>query len=266
MSDNDDFVSLYEQLISNNNEILYIAGIVKKYTDNELEQFIKNENIRDKLIKLLSNKMILSYKTTLLIYAKSTIYNKLCNLKSIAVINDIFDQQYNALQTVIYTNMILRNSKIYMGSFNKFFLFTKKDGKIIKADEILAYEIRHEIYNRLQNLIEYFGMFTLMRMNIPKKKYSVLNSMDCNDLIEYYNNVTMKIKKNIDNYLCYCDSYMELEKIFMLTIINKNIDMKINNFDFNIVVGYDDIEIDLPLSKKIMDEMGIKSIDDFDIC
>ena len=86
-------------------------------------------------------------------------------------------------------------------------------------------------------------------MGVKLLTYSETLDMTFKELSKYYNKQILKIDKSLKARKQYCDSFIEIEKSFVMALISS--DESLDFDDFEIIIKQKDIEID--------------EIDDFDL-
>jgi hypothetical protein len=77
-------------------------------------------------------------------------------------------------------------------------------------------------------------------MNVKLITYSETLNMSFKELSKYYNKQVLKIEKALKNRKQYCDSFIEIEKAFVMSLIT--FDDKIYFDDFDIIINSKDVE------------------------
>ncbi len=125
------FYIIYHNLIENRNEQQYVIMLSKLIEQNVIEQFVNINNIKPLIFNLRSEKLLFSYKITLLIYVKSELAIKIL---------DMFDanNKHCDLYFIINKKTEIDHYEKYIKSFNIINIPTQLDIQYAKFESIVS--------------------------------------------------------------------------------------------------------------------------------
>lgn len=246
------FYEIYNDLIETKNENKYIISLMDITKNIGLIEFINIENVKNLILELKNKNLIYSYKLTLLIYVKSELVSELLKFFSdfslfqndnenqieelcIKYVFDKFDQLKKEETFIDSFKIIQINSKQQIQKNNSFNFNDLVEINISKnnPESSWYFETRIDIFNRFTYLKNYFGIDKLKVYKIKEVTYGEIYEMTFKKLVKFHNKIILKIKKNIKKAIDLCNSFIQVEKTFISSLIklkNENSENNLNNF------------------------------------
>jgi len=232
------FYVMYDSLLKHKNQNKFACNLVSLLKNFYFTNFKNIKNIK-KLTLNLKHEHQFAYKLCLLSYIKCDLFYKLSNMFD-------FNQNVNEtkiLELIINQLNIINNDIMYIDSFDLYSYKKINDNiDMISNTEqkqtIWEYETRNVIIQSLVLLVEHFTLTELKKMGVKIIKYSDTFDMSFNELSKYYNKQLVKIYNCLQLRKQYCESFIEVEKSFIMALIN--FDDIIYFDDFDIIVKYKD--------------------------
>ena len=258
------FYLICHSLFESKNENIFAANLSKYIETIQIKDFKNINNVKNVILNIKHEKLLFAYKMALICYAKSQLssqiskYLKLkCNCDIVFIVNKIKslkqDEQY------MKSYLLIQPLNKLMGMQNV------KDDFNYKYDKFTSwyFETRIDIINRLSCLRNYFGLEMLQLFKIKNTSYEEIINFDFKKLAKFYNKVIMKIKENIKMLLEICDAYLEVENVFVTSLMNVN-----SSIDTNIKICEKNVEnidkINTPKTMIVCDDFDDKHFLDLD--
>lgn len=225
------FYLIYHGLLTNKNESEFIVSLNNITFKHSISLFIEIKNIKALIFNLAKENLFFCYKMCLLTYVKSDLFNKICYF-----MNDNDDNK-NSLEKIVINMKQLKQHTIFINAFTTFPQKLKEceDGRSDESDTLNKdawyEETRIEMYNRLQQLVAYFGLKIYKIFQIKKKSNNKLIQLSYKKICNYYNKIIYKIKKGIKKYIQLCEVYLEVEKTYVTSMITSDPNLDLDEFD-----------------------------------
>lgn len=246
------FYIIYHNLLDTRDENEYILLLSKLTKEMTVNEFNKIKHIKNLIFKLEKEKLMLSYKMSLLVYVKYNIINNLTKFfQDIQNTENILDKiellkKYNVYMKS-YKPLPLKITKfIEIGSFsplkdNSDQEDTDNDEKENDSCKAWYLETRLEIINRLTYLRNYFGLEMLQKFKIKNITYEEVCNMNYEKICKYYNKVIQRIKREVEKNIQLCDAYIEVERQFVESLFTSNSNLELENFSLVVEGNNDEI-------------------------
>jgi hypothetical protein len=259
------FYTAYYNLLVSKNENNYILQLnkINNMMNMNNKTIIQINNIK-KMIFSLENKFKLSFKISLLLYIKSDLMEKIN--KYIDVHNMAFSSTSLSLTALEYLKinnymnynkyanstekmeqiiMYAKYIKILKKYIHAFKLISNKQNFINDYENInnnsnkiknkyehnLFIENKKEIVNRLILLVNNFGIKILKIFNVELIDYITIDNMDYTDILQYYNVSIKKIKSSLEKIIYLTDTFIEIEKTYVMILITSDPNITPNMID-----------------------------------
>lgn len=238
------FFLIYYKLILEKNEQLFIRDINIFSKDAKMHNI---KSIKDLITKLKQNNLLLSYKILTFLYTKSYLFDKITKYEK-----KIY--KMSQLETVITIHKKFKNDLPFINSFKLFPTSLKplndesKDQKIILKtnDDYWFDSSKIEILDRLEQIVKRFGIILFHKLGINVVSYNIITTFSYKQLCKYYNKLVIKLRIYILKTIDICDDYINIEKSYVITLINHDTFIDFDNSDIEIEETTDNI-VDLEL-------------------
>lgn len=225
------FYLVYHALLTNKNESEFILALNNITCKHSISLFTDIKNIKALIFNLAEEKLFFSYKMCLLTYVKSDLFNKICYF-----MKDNHDNE-NSSELIVMNMKRLKQHIMFINAFNTFPQKLKEfdDGRIDESGtatkDAWYEETKIEMYNRLQQLVAYFGLNIYKIFEIKKKSNDKVMELSYKKTCNYYNKIINKIKKGIKKYIQLCEVYLEVEKTYVTSMITSDPSLDLDEFD-----------------------------------
>lgn len=245
---------IYYTLLDDKDEFIYLFKFNDLIYNSNLKYFSDLFNI-EKILKYLKKHFSRSYKFTVLVYLKSLIISNLYKIIKILEFNES-TITFNSINIINYIISVNEYMLSYMCSYNLFptgikqktqksedvkkNVLTENSENIIYTDESIKawfIETKHECINRLELLVNQFGLRTLLTFDIKLINYNKLLEMEPKEVIKTYNRCKLNIDYNLKYITDNCSIFKKCDDIYFSMFLTGNSDIDdesynklINNF------------------------------------
>lgn len=229
------FYIIYNNLLEKNNENKFAYNLVLFLKKFCFVQFKNIKNVKS-LILNLKFKYKFAYKLCILLYIKCDLFHKLSKIYNF----DFAINETKTLELVVTKLQVLHNNILYINAFDLYSYKKINDNidmlnnDLKKESNSWEYETRNEIIHSLVLLVKHFGLKELELMGVKLIKYSDTINMTFKELSKYYNKQIVKVENTLKLRKQFCESFIELEKAFVMALIT--FDHEIYFDDFEILI------------------------------
>lgn len=225
------FYVMYENLIAHKNQNNFAGNLNTLLKVHSFGDFKTIKDIKILILNLKSEYKF-AYKLCLLSYIKCDLFHKIANIYSL----DLKLKEGKILELVVKKLNEIHNNIEYINAFDKYSYKTTMGSEVLSNTNMnmWEFETRREIINSLILIVERFGIEDLKTMSVKIITYGDTLTMSFKELSKYYNKQIMHIKKSLKMRKQYCDSFIEIEKSFVMALIT--FDETIEFDDFDIVI------------------------------
>jgi hypothetical protein len=233
---------IYFTLLKTKEEINYVKSIFELIDKYGIYEFKNILNIKILIFNLYDEKLMLSYKMSLIQYVKSDIYYKIkdyVKINNIKILNDklyddyIYDILLNIKKNIMYINSFDIFNNVSSNNLKDSFELYDSDNQNNKYNmNTWCEETKHEIINRLILITSYFKIKLLKELGIKKIKNNMIIEMTYSELAKYYNNSIEIIKKYYKRNYQMFGIYEEIVKKYSnIKHIDNLTDFNLTKFD-----------------------------------
>jgi hypothetical protein len=228
------FYIMYDSLIITKNQNKFagnLSGLLRNFNFTNFKNII---NIKI-LILNLKKEYTFAYKLCLLSYIKCDLFYKIIILFPHIFGDNVTPTDQNSLELVTKKNNKVHDDLFYIEAFDLYsYKLSKSEESVDNAkttSNVWQFETRIEIINSLVLLVEYFTHDILKHMNVKLITYAETKEMTFKQLSKYYNKQVLVIKKSLKKCKQYCDSYIEVEKSFVMALLTCDDTIYFDDFD-----------------------------------
>lgn len=256
------FYLIYDMLLKTKNESQYILLFLEFLDNIKLHLFMTILNIRNLIFTLKSENLIDSYKITLLAFAKSEISNQILTHLQLT-------DHTISFELICFNLSKFKKNKMYIDSHKlipltiRSVIDSKNEKKLLPTEITWQFETRIEIINRLICLREYFKLEELQKFNIKNIMYDDVCKMSFKKLAKYYNKTIDKIKNYISKIIELCETFLDIEKTFVSSIMKSNNSNSKNELEDDTNLTNDLLQID-NFVENIEQQNITNNVDDID--
>ena len=232
----DKFYDIYQFVLNTQNEDEYIFRLNELCNSEDsciaLLEFSKIPKIKSLIFELENEKLLLSYKMSLLTYIKSNIFGQIALIFQPNIANYPYENIMDNIRS-------LKKYVFYMNAFNKFpvsfenfelSVDEKNTGQQVIFNSWYE-ETRFEIIERLYQLTSYFTVNFLLIMGHKKQSSESIHALTYKKLAHFYNKSIDKINNKLIEYQQLCDIYLEVEQSYTTCLILHDTDINLDTFE-----------------------------------
>lgn len=235
------FYIMYDSLLTNKNQNKFasnLCSLLKTFCFGDFKNIL---NIKILTLNLKKD-YTFAYKLCLLLYIKCDLFHKIANIYQF----NLKSNETKILELVVKKLNLIHDDILYIEAFD---LYSYKVNIGDNVDNISTeintrstweFETRNEIIRSLVLLVEHFTLEVLKNMNVKIITYADTFNMTFKELSKYYNKQLVKIDKALNLRKQYCDSFIEVEKSFITSLIT--FDDTIYFDDFDVVIKSKDTD------------------------
>lgn len=236
---------VYYELLKSKDENKYVSlldNFLSQSFQNAI-QFVDVRNIKKLIFHLERLNLNFAYKITLYNYIKSDLAIKILkSCKTNKNANILLGGEGTLVEKIYGIKECMIDDINYMDHYESLSL-TFGDSAAELTDSIQEKtmnqnikqkwmdETKDEAINRLNLLVKYFGLKTLLHFKIKCVTLSEAKNMKFKKIIKYYNKVIKKIKTCLAKCIAYCNAYIEIEKTYAMMLITSDHTTPLNQFE-----------------------------------